>query len=362
MPSSGPTQPQILDSARHDNPIGFRIVELTPEVLQILAAEPPPPMSFTQADAPAQEPGAIGVGDELSISVFEVGTSIFSGRAVTAGDSGVVQTGAVAQVLPRMLVDGRGMISIPYAGEIQAAGLAPGELARAIEDKLKRTSQKPQVIVQVVTNIADTVIVSGEVKMPGRHALTLAHETLLDMIALSGGPTHIAADTIVKLSGPGHTATLPLNRIEAGGPANPVLNPGDRIELIYHPRSFTSFGASGRINEVPFESANLTLAQALARAGGPSDYQADPKAIYLFRYESPEISARLGEPVTGVAAPVIYHIDLMKTASYFAVEQFAMRDHDLLYIANSRINSFQKLMGLVSGIFTPVLVGKTVSQ
>lgn len=361
LPSSGPTQAEFLNSAAKDNPLGFKIVDITPGVIKILSDAPAPDVALKQDTARAEDVDRIGIGDELSVYIFEIGSGIFSGRLGSGGNSFSPPSGAMDQALPKFLVDTDGYITVPYSGRVRAAGLTPYQLEREIESRLKKTSQHAQVVVEIANNVANTVVVSGDVKNPGRHSLTLAHETLLDMIALSGGPSKGAVDTVVTVTGRSHSLVVPLTRIATSGPENFDLDPGDRIQLTFRPRTFTVFGASGRVSELSFDSPRLSLAEAIARSGGPNDSLADPTAIYLFRYETPQISAQLGVKGPDGSAPVVYHLDLLDTTSYFEMGRFQLRDKDLIVVANSRLNKLQKLMEILSGLFTPVLVGQTLS-
>lgn len=360
MPTSGPTEPQISESAEKNNPIGFRIVDVTPGVVDILATEREHPLTIKLEGARTAQVDQIGVGDQLSVYIFEIGSGIFSEHLGDQSSSFGTPLGAVDRSLPKLLVDASGCITVPYAGRVRAAGLTPSQLEAEIESRIKKTSQHPQVIVEIATNVANSVVVSGEVRNPGRHGLTLAHETLLDMIALSGGPAHEAFDTVVKVTGPNHSAVMPLTRIDISGRENLVLDPGDRIELRYEPRTFTVFAAAGRVSELNFGSPRLSLAEGMARAGGPNDALADPRAVYVIRFESPDVAAKLG--LAGVGAPVVYHLDLIETTSYFEMARFPLRDKDVLLVANSRINQFEKVMAILTGLITPVLVGKTLSE
>jgi polysaccharide export outer membrane protein len=104
-----------------------------------------------------------------------------------------------------------------------------------------------------------------------------------------------------------------MHLINAGSPANINLMPGDRIELVRTRRSFTVFGASDKINQVYFETKDVTLAEAIARASGPSDYRANPRGVFLCRYElNPD-----GNPV-----PVVYQLNMMKMDSYFLSQRW----------------------------------------
>ena len=122
--------------------------------------------------------------------------------------------------------------------------------------------------------------------------------------------------------------------------------PGDRLTLLVVPRSFSVLGAAGRIEQIPFTKATVTLAQAIATAGGPSSNMGDPAAIFVFRYV---------EDDKGDLKPVVYHINMMKSDSYFLAQRFQMRDNDILYFGNAGANQPNKLIQLVSQLFGPLV-------
>ena len=124
----------------------------------------------------------------LSVTIYEAGTGLFSPqRPSTADNSAGPTPSSTAETLPRLQVDRNGMIMVPYAGEIHVAGQTTTAVQRLIESHLTGKTEQPQVLVSLVTNGSNVVYVSGDVKNPGRYPLSLAHENLLDMIALSGG-------------------------------------------------------------------------------------------------------------------------------------------------------------------------------
>lgn len=133
------------------------------------------------------------------------------------------------------------------------------------------------------------------------------------------------------------------------------MRPGDRVQLVFQPRSFTVFGASGRVTQTQFTTPTLNLAEAISRNGGPIDSRADPNAVYLFRFENADVLKHLGMPVDNNATtgPVIYQLDMMNPSNYFLAERFMMRDRDLIYIANSASNKFYKFFNLISTLIAP---------
>lgn len=341
LPSSGPTGPQVIAASRPDARLPAQLVELDAAALPEAngAATPTETLAGLAAEGVTDR---IGPGDVLQVTIFEVGTALFAGPgAATAG-----QPAAAGTNLPPITVAADGTIQIPYVGRIAAAGETAQALAGGIEARLIGYSQHAQVSVAIRENIANAVFVLGGVKAPGRIPLSLAREHLLDAVALAGGAVSPAQDTTVRITRAGRSAEIGLDALLAGSPDDLQLLPGDRIELLRQQRSFTVFGASDKVSEIPFEARRLSLAQAVARAGGPSDRQADPTAIFVFRWAA-------ADPSGGAPVPVIYRLNLLRPESYFVSQRFAMRDGDVIYIANARSNQASKLVQIVNQLFSP---------
>jgi polysaccharide export outer membrane protein len=218
LPASGPEERDILKSEQSKaNELGFRIVNVDAKTTAVLVNDRPGNFSTIAAMDRSSPADLIGPGDVLSISVFEIGSGLFSGSGsvgpqAQAGSAGI-STSATRENLPPMEVDQSGYISIPYVGRIRAAGRTPMQLQDAIDAGLRSHSQDPQVIVDVSHNIFNSVIVSGEVHKPGRILLTPAGEHLLDAIALAEGPTHPPQDMIVDLIRRARTGEAPLEQV-----------------------------------------------------------------------------------------------------------------------------------------------------
>jgi polysaccharide export outer membrane protein len=95
---------------------------------------------------------------------------------------------------------------------------------------------------------------------------------------------------------------------------NIYVLPGDVITVVRDPQTFTAFGATGRSEKIPFDTASITLEEA-ARAGGFNDDNA-------------------ATPPGGNLVPVIYRLNLRDAHSSFLARAFAMKDKDMIYIAN----------------------------
>lgn len=364
LPSSGPTANQIVREEREAaNQIGFKIVNVTASDIPSFSQ---PPALDTAALRLLARPGRvdlIGPGDVLSISVYEVGTTLFGNASTTIGSSGgggggsnspaPLDPSARSQSIPGVVVNNAGQIRFPYVGTLTVAGKTTGEVARMIERGLTGKSQMAQVLVEMRNNITNTVLVSGVVSRPGRQQLTLGRERLLDAVAAAGGTgtQDGPQSTLVRFTRDGRSAEVYLEAIDSGSPADLVLLPGDRIDLLRRPRTYAVFGAVDRVQQFAFDSRYVTLNEAIARAGGPSDLRADPSAVFVFRSEGAEGTA-----------PTIYRLDMSKPSSFFLAQRFQMRDKDLIYIANARLTQTRKLTEIVNQLFSPFLTARVVTQ
>src|SRR4029077_10933864 len=103
-------------------------------------------------------------------------------------------------------------------------------------------------------------------------------------------------------------------------------------------QTFVVFGASGTQGLFNFDAWRLSLAEALAKAGGLQDVQADPASVFIYRGETRELAARLGvncDRFTGPIIPIVYNINLRDPAGYFLTTRFQMRNKDVMFAANN---------------------------
>lgn len=357
LPTSGPTTSQVLEgSAPGESSLPYDVVEITARTLPRiplsvtddlgrlgnLAASPLPPRVDT-----------IHKGDVLEISVFEVGIGLFDPVPQAAIGTGSTPA-ARAQTLSARVSE-NGTIDIPYLGTVQAADTYPEQLAGTIRDRLRRFSQSPEVLVTIGASVENAVYVSGTVAKPGRYPLTEARERLLDMVALAGGPTGDINDVVLRIARGDGVESARLADINLDSLANFVLLPGDRIQLVQLPMTYSVFGASDKVTQVPFATRRLTLAEAIARAAGPADSRANPRGVFLFRL-SP------GDGPEAPPTPVAYRINMMKPESYFLAQMVEMQDKDVLLFANARANLSSKLISMVNQLLSPAITAATITN
>lgn len=365
MPASGPTASELLRGTEPDhNKIGMQVMDIDSSVINQIAQSDAHRQAGSMTLALLSRQGradAVGPGDQLDISVFEVGAALFGGARMGAE---AFDPSAQAQRFPTIVIDREGTIRLPYAGTIEVAGRTPDEIAALIEQRYRGKSQSPQVVVAVRNNLSNTVYVTGDVRRPGRVELSLQGERLLDAIGIAGGSVAQTQDMVVRVTRDERQIEQRLDSVRASSPQDLVLVPGDRIELLRQPQTYVVLGAANRPAQVSFDQSNLTLAEAIGRAGGPNDTSANPKAVFLFRYAAnPGVSeaeafANGGSPRS---TPTIYRLNLLEPSSYFLAQRFAMRDKDVLYVSNAGINRTAKFVGIINQLFSPFVAARAVT-
>jgi polysaccharide export outer membrane protein len=131
------------------------------------------------------------------------------------------------------------------------------------------------------------------------------------------------------------------------------LRPGDSIYLRHEPRFFTALGATGKSGQYPIDVPRLTLAEAVGRAQGLLDTQADPTGVFLLRWESPRVLEQLGRNVSAYGTkriPTVYHIDFQNPTLLLASQQIDVLDKDLIYVTNAPTVELQKSLQILSEV------------
>jgi polysaccharide export outer membrane protein len=125
-----------------------------------------------------------------------------------------------------------GRITLPLAGEIEAAGKTSSELQQEIATSLKRYLAQPVVTVMVKAVNSPQISVIGEIRKPGRYRIA-QHATVLDAIALGGGFTEYARpqSVVVLRRTPSGVRRIPVDirALLRNGNTPLALEPGDTV-------------------------------------------------------------------------------------------------------------------------------------
>lgn len=291
---------------------------------------------------------SIGPGDTVGLSIWEAPPSLLFGSSESSSLGGSTTK---MTALPGQMVRANGTISVPFIGPMLVLGKTPAQVEAEIVAQLKDKAHDPHVVVNVDENNSANVTVLGEVKASQRIPLTPNRERVLDALAAAGGASQPVGQISLQLTRGPVVHQLPLDTVIRDPQQNIILEPGDVVAAIHQPCSYSVLGALCQNAEIFFEAPGISLAQALARAGGLRDDRADPRAIFIFRFEDPEAL----ECCEGIMTtpdgkvPVIYQLDLKDPANFFVAQKFPINNKDLIYVSNAPAVEFMKFIGVISG-------------
>ena len=362
LPTAGPTAGEVIDQGLQDNRIRYAVVDINRGVVDALLAQPTESFRTRFGKYSRPTPPRIGIGDTISITIWEAAGGGLFGTSPIGG----VSPGSRSVAIPEQVVGADGGVSVPFAGRIPVAGRSTVDVQRGIEQRLAEKAIEPKVIVTITKSVTYAATVSGEVVNGARVPLSVNGDRLLDLIALAGGAKSAVYDTFVRLSRDGVTVTIPMERLVSDPGENIFVQPGDVLTLVRVPQTYSVLGATGQNAQITFNAERITLAEAIAKAGGLQDLRSDPAGVFLFRFESPAVVTALNAAQLGTgpdrSSPVVYRLDMSDANAYFLAQRFTVEDKDVIYVANARLNELQKFFTLLNTLTGPVITGIVVKN
>ena len=355
LASSGPSRQQVQENRDTHSVEGIQLVDINDGVARKLLSDHKKNLfSETFADA-ANSAYVVGAGDVIEASVWEAPPAMLFGGAPSTPTTGAASNHVT--VFPEQMVSSAGTITIPFAGQIAAAGKTPEQIGAEIVDAFKGKANQPQVLVRVIKNNTANVTVVGEVTTSTLMPLTARRERLLDALASAGGVKQPVNKMTLQITRGEQMDALPLDLIIRDPKQNIVLQPGDVVTALFQPLSFTVLGATAKNSEIDFEAQGISLAQALARAGGLDDTRADSRAVFIFRLEDAKALDWATPPKTTPdgKVPVIYQLNLKDPASFFVAQSFPIDNKDVLYVSNAPAADLQKFLNIVVSVIYPIV-------
>ena len=386
IPTSGPTVSEVFDQAAATGPRYFDLIDIDDDVVRTLLSRPAE--SFHNLFSSYGKPPVptIGIGDTISVSIWEAaGGGLFGAPAAGGIPGAVTAPGGGSATIPAQVVGIDGGITVPFAGRVPVAGHSPLQVQNEIQQRLAQKAIEPQVIVTVVNTVTETVTVTGE-GSSARVPLSVGGTRLLDAVVAAGGAAGVTPaagaaatggviigstkpptyETLVRLSRGGVTATTPMEQVILDPTENIYAWPGDIVTLLDEPQTFSVFGATTNNSEVPFGARKITLAEALAKSGGLVDLRADPRGVFLFRFEPSSVVSALHAPVLATGpngtSPVVYRLNMKNVNNYFYAQRFPIEAKDVIYVANAPLTELQKVFTLINTVTGPVITGVVVSR
>ena len=364
LPGYGPPAMDVAlveDNGARPEPGSYMMVSLDVATVEKINSFQPEPLESQFGTSLGNARGqAVGVGDRLVVNIWE------------PSQDGVFATQDNKQTSLQTVVDEDGLIFIPYAGRVRAAGRKVESLRRAIERSLQGKAIEPQVQVVVIDNQANATVVVGDVNAPGQYPIPIQGMRLMEAIAKAGGNRAPTYETVATITRGERTATIRLDEV-IGLPANNIwLAPGDNVMVLHKPRTYPAFGAVKSAGLMSFKTESVSLSEALAQVGGLSNFTADAGGVFLFRFENAALSdwlvevghsADLPRRLARDLTPVVYRLDFNEPQAFFIAQRFLMRDQDVLYVANHPTAELGKFLAtIVSPLISLARSGTSFSE
>ncbi len=354
VPNDGPLLTNVATEREDDDGFVYGTVVLDDVAVSSLARHDYYPLSskFGLRNAPGG--GTLGVGDVIQVTVFE------------AGPDGIFSTAERKSVSLRLTVQQNGRVSIPFAGSVRVSGRSVEQVRLGILAGLRGKAVEPDVVIDVLEIRSRSVVVNGTVGAAKPVALYRGDERVLDIISQAGGATEAPYETYVSISRGNETRTALLQTLIDTPRENIFVRPNDALYVSHNPRQFLALGAVANVGRHPFGTKTLNLLDATAVAGGFESARANPKAMFVFRYEYPHVVAHLVELgyisprqhhalASATTAkdrhgrlPVVFQIDLTDADNFFVAKRFPVRADDTVYVARHATVDFSKVVDIVA--------------
>ena len=360
LPSQGPLAADVVAQVSQDELARYLVVDVDERTAEIVRKRRGDTFQGRFGDGRPVPVQRIGVGDGVTVTIWEAaGGGLFSSPVVDR-----TGTGSRSVTIPDQVVSNDGAITVPYAGRIRVVGMTPPQVEAQVVTQLSGKAIEPQALVTISRNVSNTATVTGEVTAGARVPLTVRGDRLLDIISAAGGIRAPVHETYINLLRGGRSVTVPMQAVLNNPAENIYVLPGDVITAVRQPQTYTAFGATFKNAVISFESIELTMEEAIAKAGGLLELQADPDGVFLFRYEPVGLAKEL-DPTRQVqpgaaVVPVVYRMSMRDARSYFHARRFPMQNKDIIYVSSAPLTELQKLLFLVGSVTGIVTSGSAV--
>jgi polysaccharide export outer membrane protein len=317
----------------------FDVIDLTPT--SVLAYRHPNSFDRPSVTSNLSAGGRVSVapGDIVRVRIFEpYEGSIFPTIQRPGADLGAQR------------VTDSGTIEVPYVGTVTVAGMDLSQIERQIVTQLGSKAQNPQVVVEMVADRSHTVMVSGDVRNPGRISILDGVRSVVDAINRTGGPNQKEAaqlEVVVRRRG---QIILVAQYSELLAGRDIAIQKNDEIVVRPNSRQFTVLGAVQKAGNVDLAKPSLTLLEALGQVGGLTDERANKTGVFVFR---------LGDVVNNpLARARVFRLDLSQPVAIFVAEQFGVQARDVVYVTNAPLYEYNKILNAIYKTFSIVGIAK----
>lgn len=313
------------DSSEQELPDVVRVHELGPSMLEASQRSTAMSVSDDLQHSAEDYDYVVGPGDVLNITVWDhPELTIPQGSERSAEEAG-------------NWVHSDGTIFYPYVGKVEVAGLRVGEIRKLITRRLSEYIEEPQVEVTVAAFRSQKVYVTGAVNKPGTLPVTNVPMRLLDAVNAAGGVNEFANWRDVTLTRDGREYELSLRAInELGRPQhNVLLQPGDVVHVARNDdNKVFVLGEVMKPSPVVIKRGGMSLAGALAEAGGLDKLTADASGVFVMRRAPANVDQAID----------LYQLDADRATALVMADQFRLQPRDIVYVTAAPISRWNRVI------------------
>lgn len=301
------------------------LIPITPKLIAMnrasaqAAAVPPALLAYKP------EPYRIGAGDSLFITVWE--------HPELTAPAGSQQPGAANG----RMVRSDGTLFYPYAGVLKVEGMTIEQLRDVISSKLAKYIPKPQVDVSVSGYASQRIVLEGAFGKTDPQPVTAVPLTLAQALGAATVNTEQANLSDLELARDGHNYHLDLNALHNSGNLGQkiYLKPGDRLYLPYNDaQQMYVVGEVVNPMAINFKTSDLSLTQALGRAGGLNPLSAKGKAVYVIR----------GSKDLEQAPSKVFSLNARSPAAFALADQFKVQPGDVVFVGPAGVTRWNRFL------------------
>lgn len=296
------------------------------------------------------ESARISYGDDIVVMLMS-----YSSENPMSLDQDSLLAGFNKRDLGHYIVNQKGMINLPYIGNVSVVGLTAEQARHAIQSRYEGINvvREPYILLQLTNNKRNDITVTGDVGAPKiipwqaggiklATALTLAQSNNSNMMRNNSQKLNTNKIT-VNIIRNHHTYTLPYD-VALKSDIN--LAPADKLIVESSPEVRTTLLGGGILKNGTYSfPIQPSLIEALAEAGGFNPYNADISKVFVFRKNA---NSQLK----------IYQFTFNGGAGLAAASFFPILDRDVIFAPEAGIVPWLRITNIAFQMALPAAVLK----
>jgi polysaccharide export outer membrane protein len=234
-----------------------------------------------------------------------------------------------------------GSFYFPYAGKMNLTGKTIEQVRSTLTSRLGRYLKDPQVDVNVI-GTGSRVTLEGAFNNTAPQEISPVPLTLSQAIGRAGVNAELADLSGVTLTRDGRTYRIDLDALNRNGNAAPDihLKAGDRVFLPFNDRKEVYVvGEVIAPKAINFRTTDISLTQALGRAGGLDPTTSKGSAVYVIR--GTDGGSMTQKPAT------VYHLNAKSPVSFALADRFMLQPGDVVFVGPAGVTRWNRFLSQV---------------